>query len=378
MPFSVNCPACQKKLRLADAVSGKRIRCPQCQEIFKAENASEAIQSSAPPPLKREMPKAARKSSSAKVKAGSSSNQMLLVIGGAAACLFLLVLCAGGGTAWYLLSSSPTKTTAQVNVAAANGPNARPAAPPANPRLKPPEPGTAENKLDNADGLSPKLQTPGPQPNDVLVPTNPNPNPNPNPKTKQPGLKKQTDPPANQGKEPKEFTPKNGMYSITMPPNVKSSGRTQTVAIGPPMPGPAGPAMKGKTKVAAGPKQQKVAIETFEVWTADKTNFAAASLGVPANIMSQIPVELRFETFRDVFAKQLNGQLVDEKDLKQGNIAGKEYTIQKQAGLFRMQMYLVGGFVLYAIVDANVADAATNPQAEAFFASFRLSDKAMQ
>ncbi|HEY7315735.1 MAG TPA: hypothetical protein VH643_40775 [Gemmataceae bacterium] len=37
MPLTIACPNCGKSLKLPEAVVGKRVRCPGCQEIFTAE-----------------------------------------------------------------------------------------------------------------------------------------------------------------------------------------------------------------------------------------------------------------------------------------------------------------------------------------------------
>ena len=35
MPIDVNCPQCQKKLRVPDTQAGKKVRCPNCQGVFQ-------------------------------------------------------------------------------------------------------------------------------------------------------------------------------------------------------------------------------------------------------------------------------------------------------------------------------------------------------
>jgi Zn-finger nucleic acid-binding protein len=34
MPISTACPSCQQRLKLADTLVGKRVRCPKCQQVF--------------------------------------------------------------------------------------------------------------------------------------------------------------------------------------------------------------------------------------------------------------------------------------------------------------------------------------------------------
>jgi hypothetical protein len=151
----------------------------------------------------------------------------------------------------------------------------------------------------------------------------------------------------------KEFTPKNGQYTVMMPAGPRSRQRTQILTI----------------------RGHRVPIETAEVATNDGTIYTAASVGIPAVVIRQIPEGERFDTLRDVIVKQLKGKVGEEKDLKQGNVAGKEYDIEGGQGAVRMQLFLKGGWVMYAIVDGKNKESVMGKEADAFFASFKLIEK---
>ena len=101
--------------------------------------------------------------------------------------------------------------------------------------------------------------------------------------------------------------------------------------------------------------------------------FTAASIGVPALAMRQIAANKRFETFRDLMIAQAKGKVTGEASLIQGRLAGKDYQIQYAGGAARMQMYMDGGFVFYAIVDVKSKDELDTDNVKAFFASFKMT-----
>src|SRR5438046_1695158 len=104
----------------------------------------------------------------------------------------------------------------------------------------------------------------------------------------------------------KEFTPKNGMYTVTVPEGEKSSQRTQVFTSG----------------------KHKVPLEGWQSLMKDGTTFLGASLGIPAVAMREIPADKRFDVIRDAVVKQLSGKVKDEKDIKQDPVPGKEYLVE--------------------------------------------------
>jgi len=52
MPTTVDCPACQRKLRLPDELAGRQVKCPTCGEVFQGNSAPPLPASQvAPPPV---------------------------------------------------------------------------------------------------------------------------------------------------------------------------------------------------------------------------------------------------------------------------------------------------------------------------------------
>jgi len=154
-------------------------------------------------------------------------------------------------------------------------------------------------------------------------------------------------------KKGKEFTPVNKRFTVTMPDGEKTTKRTRIFTI----------------------RRYKLPMEMAQTTRKDGTIFTAASFGVPALIMRQIPADERQGFFRDALVKQLRGKVVKDKDIKLGKWSGKEYSIERPGGVARMQLYIVYGFVLHAIVEGKTKEQVNSKEANAFFTSFKLSQK---
>jgi hypothetical protein len=158
-----------------------------------------------------------------------------------------------------------------------------------------------------------------------------------------------------QNPEGKEYTPQNKRFTITMPPGDKSGQRTQIITV----------------------KKSKVPIEAAFSAVTDGPTYSAASIGIPAKVMATIPADQRFDTIRDALLKQIQGKVVEEKDLMQGKLAGKDYQIEGKVN-GRLQVYMQGGFVFYAFVEAKTKDEVKSKTADAFFKSFKMTPEAAE
>ncbi len=154
--------------------------------------------------------------------------------------------------------------------------------------------------------------------------------------------------------EGKLFAPKNEMFTIVLPASGKTSERKQVLTIG----------------------QNRVAVEGSQSTVADGTSFLGASIGIPAVVMRELPAEKRFDVLRDALMKSLNGKVTAEKDIKQDPVVGKEYQIELPKGAARMQLYTIAGWVVYAIVQGPSKEQVNGKQADAFYNSLKLTDKA--
>ncbi len=154
--------------------------------------------------------------------------------------------------------------------------------------------------------------------------------------------------------EGNEFAPKNGMFTIIMPRGEKSGQHKQVLTI----------------------KNRRIPVEGFHSELKDGTGFTGASIGIPAVVMRELPADQRFDVLRDGLVKSMKGKVAEEKDIKQDPVTGKEYQIELPKGAARMQLYTVAGWVVFAIVEGKSKEAVTNKQADDFFDTLKLTDKA--
>ena len=108
--------------------------------------------------------------------------------------------------------------------------------------------------------------------------------------------------------EGKVYTPINKRFTIVIPPGNKSGQRTQIMTI----------------------NKNKILVETSYSNVANGPTYEACSIGIPAKVMGTIPADQRFNTFRDAFLKVTQSKVVDEKDLMQGQLAGKDYQVEEK------------------------------------------------
>ncbi len=177
-----------------------------------------------------------------------------------------------------------------------------------------------------------------------------------------------------------EFAPKNGMYTIVMPDGkyYKEITRVLTFDLNPKT-RPGNSRIKSKLKKTPAPRPLKLAVEGSETTLADKTtSYTAASVGVPAIVMRDIPKNRRFEVFRNVIVDEMKGTIANEKDVTQNTIPGKEYEIDKPNGFARMRVHIIAGLVIYVVAEAKDKDELASTATDAFFQSFQMTEKAQE
>src|SRR5262249_20723125 len=84
----------------------------------------------------------------------------------------------------------------------------------------------------------------------------------------------------------------------------------------------------------------------------------------------------RFDILRDAIVKQINGKVIEEKDIQQDPIPGKEYLIELPGGAGRLQIYTIAGWVVFATVEGKTKEQVTSQLADAFYGSLKFTDKA--
>jgi hypothetical protein len=78
--------------------------------------------------------------------------------------------------------------------------------------------------------------------------------------------------------------------------------------------------------------------------------------------------------YRNILIDGHKGKVLEEKDIKQGKMSGKEYLVETPKSIMRVQLYMLGGFGFYAVVEGKTKDRVNAKDAEDFFASFKLKD----
>jgi hypothetical protein len=113
MPINLNCPSCQKALRVADNLAGQKCKCPQCGTVFLvpvtpvtgvvAQPSPPAPPVFVSPPTTQTTPQAAPPPPPDGAPPPARSRRKPLILGGVAAAV-LVALCAGCGISAYLTS----------------------------------------------------------------------------------------------------------------------------------------------------------------------------------------------------------------------------------------------------------------------------------
>jgi hypothetical protein len=149
------------------------------------------------------------------------------------------------------------------------------------------------------------------------------------------------------------FAPKNGMYTITIPPGEKAQ----------------------QTRVLTFDKH-KVPVEAMRSVQKDGTTYTGGSIGIPAVVMRNIPADKRFDILRDAIVKEMKGKVLEEKDVLIDPVPGKEYLIQLPKGVTRLRIFTVAGWVVTAEVEGKTKDDVNAKQADEFFATLQFTDQA--
>ena len=160
-----------------------------------------------------------------------------------------------------------------------------------------------------------------------------------------------------------EYEPKSKRFTITMPKGVKSEQSTRVMPI------PVRPGAKLPAKV-----RPNLAVEISYSQQADGTKFVAASIGMPAALLREIPEDVRLEIYRDAFLNPANATIVSETEIRQGRYSGKEYLVDLPRGQMRMQLLMLGGAGCYAIVEAPSIERLATRDVDEYFESFKINE----
>ena len=170
-------------------------------------------------------------------------------------------------------------------------------------------------------------------------------------------------------KEETEYTPRNGLFSVTLPAGDTSGDLTKIISLN----------LPSGTKFRKGGKGGRgggaAALEASRSKVRDGTVFLAASIGVPGPLVKEMPEEKRMGLYRDLFVTSKKGKVTGEKEIKQGAWAGKEYAVEFAETRMRMQLFMDGGFGFYAMAEGASEERLAAKDVDRFFASFKLQAK---
>jgi hypothetical protein len=79
-----------------------------------------------------------------------------------------------------------------------------------------------------------------------------------------------------------------------------------------------------------------------------------------------------FDSFRDGIVKNQKGKLLGEKEVKGEGFAGREVSVETDAGKVYRTRVLVAGERFYTVTMTGKKDAVTGKDADAFFESFKM------
>lgn len=152
----------------------------------------------------------------------------------------------------------------------------------------------------------------------------------------------------------KVFTPRNGMYTAQMPAGDRVRTLLKIYDVG----------------------RHKVPLEGSEVEVGGVT-YSAASLGIPAVVIREIPADERCDVICDaMFINSRQGKLLGKAVIQQQPAEGREFLVQLPDSVARLQVYTIAGWVVMGIVEGKDVDAVESPQADAFLEGVALTDQA--
>jgi hypothetical protein len=151
----------------------------------------------------------------------------------------------------------------------------------------------------------------------------------------------------------KEFSPKDKSFSVWLPDSGDRTEQERTLTV----------------------LRQRSKVNIIKLEADDGTTYAASVLLISPRDLSKIPMKQRIEIVRDAFLNEIKGTIADEKDIKHGRVAGKEYAIETRKGMARLRVFAVGGRVYRASI-AGTKEQVQSKDADTFLALFKLPEKA--
>lgn len=139
---------------------------------------------------------------------------------------------------------------------------------------------------------------------------------------------------------------KNEAYTVWLPPGGKIDDKMSSIIT----------------------KKGQIRIYRTVITSKDGAVYGAGQIQLPPEL-TKATLKTRQDFFRDLFLDEVNGKLLEEKSIKIGIMAGKEYLAQTPDGLARMQ--LIGpGVQVYRVIAIGTKEQIKSKDTEAFFDTF--------
>jgi len=114
----------------------------------------------------------------------------------------------------------------------------------------------------------------------------------------------------------------------------------------------------------------RVKFDQVQVQQTKGATYFAAAINLPLQFTRGSTPQQNIELLRDAIVKELTGKIDEEKDVEQGRLKGKEYTIITGQGQARARIFAMGHRVYEARVTGS-KDQVASADADTFLDSYR-------
>jgi hypothetical protein len=104
--------------------------------------------------------------------------------------------------------------------------------------------------------------------------------------------------------------------------------------------------------------------------------FAAGQINLPPKLVKESP-KVRQEFFRESFLEEFDAKLVEEKNVKLGTMAGKEYVAKTPKGMARLRLYGTG-VQMFRVLVAGTKEQVESKDTDIFFDSFKRTPERLK
>jgi type IV secretory pathway VirD2 relaxase len=106
----------------------------------------------------------------------------------------------------------------------------------------------------------------------------------------------------------------------------------------------------------------------------DKSLFIVSPVRLPPELLKAPAAKVRQDFFKEIAADEFNVKVKEEKNIKLGTMAGKEYYMEGRGLVVRARVYGTGALV-FRVTVAGTKEQVNSKDAEIFFDSFKRTPK---